>query len=334
MPRNRDNSRDHLSIYRKAIVILKALATILTLIITALLYLLIFKLNKGISNQLLVPNATFIEPYSKINSNTNSMQRIIYYIIFSSIESFLEKFFIIAIFFAKIQLLVQSIGLYAALMDKKELIKLIGSGILMAGFAFINYLSMTLFTIFDQNAIVLNSSSYFNSIIYTSMCLIVIQLILFSLASNIEKMGQDFNVKLHFNFKIVLMVIQSLIIAVTVGLHVLLYVFLVKLDEKIKNSDKSDTSEYQFYSKTEKLFNNSTKNSSFYQIIFIYRIFNSNNRFITTFSILISFVWIIRCFPKERKTDCIDRCSKCWIGPHLHLSISLLGTFSFDYCWN
>jgi hypothetical protein len=74
MPQNRDNSRDYLSIYRKAIVILKALAIILSLIITALFYLLIFKLNKGISNQLLVPDATFIEPYSKINSNTNSIQ--------------------------------------------------------------------------------------------------------------------------------------------------------------------------------------------------------------------------------------------------------------------
>ncbi len=76
MPQNRDNSRDYLSIDRKTIVILKALAIILTLIIIALLYLLIFKLNKGISNQLLVPNATFIEPYSKINSDTNSLQQI------------------------------------------------------------------------------------------------------------------------------------------------------------------------------------------------------------------------------------------------------------------
>ncbi len=55
------------------------------------------------------------------------------------------------------------------------------------------------------------------------------------------------------------MVIQSLIIAVTVGSHVLLYIFLVKMDEKIKDSDKPKTSEYQFYSKSEKLFNNSTK---------------------------------------------------------------------------
>jgi len=267
MPSRRasNHSRDDLSIYRKAIVICKALAVILTLIITALLYLLILKLNKGIKDNLIPnqsPNATLIDPYSssKFNSNTNSMQQIIYCIIFSSIDSFLGNFFIITIFFAKIQFLVQSIGLYAALTDKKELIKLMGSGILMAGFAFINYLSMMLLTTFRQNAIILNSLSYFDSIIYTSMCLIVIQLTLFSLASNIEKIAQDFDVKLHFNFKIFLMVIQSLIIAVTVGSHVLLYIFLAKMDEKIKSSKKPKTL-YQFYSKNEKLFNNSTKNS-------------------------------------------------------------------------
>jgi hypothetical protein len=146
-------------------------------------------------------------------------------------------------------------------MDKKELIKLMGSGILMAGFAFINYSSMIVLITFRHNAIILNSLSYSDSIIYTSMCLIVIQLTLFSLASNIEKIAQDFDVKLHFNFKIVLMVIQSLIIAVTVGSHVLLYIFLAKIDEKIKSSDKPKTSMYQFYSKNEKLFNNSSKNS-------------------------------------------------------------------------
>jgi hypothetical protein len=93
MPSRRasNHSRDDLSIYRKAIVICKALAVILTLIITALLYLLIFKLNKGINDNLVPnqsPNATLIEPYSssKFNSNTNSMQQIIYCIIFSSID--------------------------------------------------------------------------------------------------------------------------------------------------------------------------------------------------------------------------------------------------------
>ncbi len=80
-------------------------------------------------------------------------------------QSFL-KFFLLSRFFSpKIQFLVQSIGLYAALMDKKELIKLVGSGILMAGFAFINYLLMLLFTTFRQNAIVLNCVIFrFNSL--------------------------------------------------------------------------------------------------------------------------------------------------------------------------
>jgi hypothetical protein len=83
MPSRRDHSRDDFSVYRKAIVTFKALAVILTLTITALLYLLIFKLKKGINDEsvvsnatLIVSNATSIEPYSKskINNNTNSMQ--------------------------------------------------------------------------------------------------------------------------------------------------------------------------------------------------------------------------------------------------------------------
>jgi hypothetical protein len=123
------------------------------------------------------------------------------------------------IFFLKIQLLVLSIGLYAVFKDNKKLIKMMTSGLKMGAFVFINL--TLIFSVLGARNIKESITSIVDSIVYTTFVIIIIELILYSMVSNINTIAYDFHVELHLYHKIALMITQSLIIIVNIGLIVL-----------------------------------------------------------------------------------------------------------------
>ncbi len=86
----------------------------------------------------------------------------------------------------KIQLLVLSIGLYAVLKDNKKLTKLMTSGLKMCAFVFINLmlmLSVLLLRDFQESI-----TPIVDSIFYTIFAIVIFELILYSMVSNMNTM--------------------------------------------------------------------------------------------------------------------------------------------------
>jgi hypothetical protein len=152
------------------------------------------------------------------------------------------------IFFLKIQLLVLSIGLYAVFKDNKKLIKMMTSGLEMGAFVFINLLLTFLLIVFQSNVRNIKESTtpIADSIVYTIFVIIIIELILYSMVSNINTIAYDFHVELHLYHKMALIITQSLIIIVNIGLIVLLSILFTR------NKNQKEQKFGSFMSKTYK----------------------------------------------------------------------------------
>jgi hypothetical protein len=150
------------------------------------------------------------------------------------------------IFFLKIQLLVLSIGLYAVYKDNKKLTKMMTSGLKMIAFVFINLLLIYLLIIYQVRDIKESITPTVDSIVYTIFVIIIIELILYSMVSNMNTIAYDFHVELHLYHKMALIITQSLIIIVDIGLIVLLSILFTR------TKDQRDQEFGSFLSKTYK----------------------------------------------------------------------------------
>jgi hypothetical protein len=149
------------------------------------------------------------------------------------------------IFFLKIQLLVLSIGLYAIFKENKKLTKLMTSGLKMSAFVFINL--QLIFSVLQVRETQESITPIVDSIVHTTFITIIIQLILYSMVSNLNTIAYDFHVQLHLYHKIALMITQSLIIILNIGLIVLLSILFTRT-----KNQKDQTSIYSYLSKTYK----------------------------------------------------------------------------------
>jgi len=165
---------------------------------------------------------------------------------FNNISDFsIENFLITHIIFFKIQLLVKVFGLYAAVGNNRKLTKFISSGILMGGFAFVNFYLM-FSNISDSYIIVyLKSTPFYKCIIYVNLSLILVQLLSFSLASNIDIVTKNLNLSLNRNLILALIICQLLLATVTIISIRLLYPLIVKLNDYLNG----DSVIYRYQSK-------------------------------------------------------------------------------------
>jgi len=213
------DSLDYNSYYRKTVIIFKVLGIVFELVLIVMLYSLLIKLGDTKT----IDDSTLISKNWKIIDKLISVQQNFYLSIGNSI--------IISCIFFKTQLLAKIIGLYSAIKDYRKLLKFIGSGILMGGFAFLNVLLMFNFFIYFEDIILLKSISFFDSVVYINLSLIFVQLILFSLTSNVDMITKNLYLSLNRKFKLTLVICRSLLIIVNIILISLLLSFVAKIPD-------------------------------------------------------------------------------------------------------
>ena len=145
------------------------------------------------------------------------------------------------------QLLTKAFGIYAVIKDEKNLIKLIGRG-LMVGFAFINMIQMFYIGLYFQYLMIqMKSKSFVDSVIYILLLLIIIQLILYSFCHNINTMTKSLYLSLDRKLKIFLMASQGLIIILNIVIKSLMFALIAELN---KNTNDSGDANSKYFLRT------------------------------------------------------------------------------------